>query len=119
MNVNRSGYYKWKKRQGTLNRYEQDRQVLTELLKETHAKHKSYGYHRLAAVIRNETGWIFSDNLAHECCIVCSCARCESKYSRLVAHCHQNLIIGIPSKVNLIYIVFARDTLFAVIIIAT
>lgn len=68
MNVNRSGYYKWKKRQGTLNRYEQDRQVLTELLKETHAKHKSYGYHRLAAIIRQETGWIFSDNLAHKCC---------------------------------------------------
>lgn len=68
MDVNRSGYYKWKKRQGTLNRYEQDRQLLIELLKEAHIKHKSYGYHRLATIIRRETGWIFSDNLAHKCC---------------------------------------------------
>ena len=68
MNVNRSGYYKWKMRQGKLNKYEHDRQILTGLLKEAHEKHKSYGYHRLAAVIRNETGWIFSDNLAHKCC---------------------------------------------------
>lgn len=68
MQVNRSGYYKWKSRQGVKNRYEQDRELLTELLKEAHIKHKSYGYHRLAAVIRKETGWLFSDNLAHKCC---------------------------------------------------
>lgn len=68
MGVNRSGYYKWKKRKGTLNRYEKDRQILTNLLFEAHNKHKSYGYHRLAAVIKRETGWIFSDNLAHKCC---------------------------------------------------
>lgn len=70
MQVNRSGYYKWKSRQGVKNRYEQDREILTELLKEAHSKHKSYGYHRLATVIRKETGWLFSDNLAHKCCKV-------------------------------------------------
>ena len=68
MSVNRSGYYKWKNRKGTLNRYEQNRIDLTRLLKEQHQKHKTYGYHNLAQVIRNETGWIFSDNLAHKCC---------------------------------------------------
>ena len=68
MNVNRSGYYKWKARQGTKNRYERDRNLLTEMLLEVHRKHKSYGYHRLAAVVKRETGWIFSDNLAHKCC---------------------------------------------------
>lgn len=68
MNINRSGYYKWKSRCGKKNRYEVDREVLTELLIEAHQEHKSYGYHRLATVIRNETGWIFSDNLAHKCC---------------------------------------------------
>lgn len=31
-------------------------------------KHKSWGYHRLAAAIRKETGWFFSDNLIHKCC---------------------------------------------------
>lgn len=68
MNVNRSGYYKWKARQGRKNRYEIDRKDLTKLLWEAHEKHRSYGYHRLATVIRNETGWLFSDNLAHKCC---------------------------------------------------
>lgn len=68
LGVNRSGYYKWKSRQGKLNRYEQDREDLTQLLKEAHERHKTYGYHRLATLIRNETGWVFSDNLAHKCC---------------------------------------------------
>lgn len=68
MNVNRSGYYKWILRKEHPNRYESDRKLLTELLLEQHEKHKSYGYHRLAVLIRNQTGWLFSDNLAHKCC---------------------------------------------------
>ena len=68
MNINRSGYYKWKSRQGIKNQYEKDRDILTTLLQEQHQKHPSYGYHRLAAKVRRETGWIFSDNLAHKCC---------------------------------------------------
>lgn len=68
MSINRSGYYKWKSRQGIKNQYELDRESLTELLIEAHEKHKSYGYHRLAAVIHKDTGWVFSDNLAHKCC---------------------------------------------------
>ena len=68
MNVNRSGYYKWRARKGTKNRYELDRELLTHLLKEAHDAHRSYGYHRLAHTVRNQTGWLFSDNLAHKCC---------------------------------------------------
>ena len=68
MGVNRSGYYKWKARKGSKNRYEKDREILIELLTEVHKKHRSYGYHRLAAIIKRETGWLFSDNLAHKCC---------------------------------------------------
>ena len=68
MGVNRSGYYKWKARHGTLNRYEQDRILLTELLKQAHAEHPSHGYHRLARDVFRATGWVFSDNLAHKCC---------------------------------------------------
>ena len=68
MSVNRSGYYKWILRKDRPNRYESDRKVLTDLILEQHEKHKSYGYHRLAALVRNQTGWIFSDNLAHKCC---------------------------------------------------
>lgn len=68
MSVNRSGYYKWLSRKDKPNRYEQDRILLTELLLEQHQKHKTKGYHYLANLVRNETGWIFSDNLAHKCC---------------------------------------------------
>ena len=48
MGVSKSGYYKWRSRLGKLNRYEQDRQLLTELLTEQHRKHPSHGYHMLA-----------------------------------------------------------------------
>jgi len=68
MDVNRAGYYKWKSRQGTKNQYEKARESLTELLIEAHNKHCSYGYHRLATVVRNETGWLVTDNLVHKCC---------------------------------------------------
>lgn len=68
MDVNRSGYYKWRQRQGKPNRYEQDRRLLTGLLQEVQGRFPSYGYHRLAAVVRNQTGWLFSDNLVHKCC---------------------------------------------------
>ena len=68
MDVNRSGYYKWRSRRGKVNRYEQDRAVLTQLLREAHEKHPSHGYHRLARAVFNQTGWVFSDHLAHQCC---------------------------------------------------
>ena len=68
MEVNPSGYYKWRGRRGKENRYGKDRELLSTLLKDAHKRHKSYGYHRLAVVVRRETGWLFSDNLAHKCC---------------------------------------------------
>ena len=68
MGVSKSGYYKWRNRQGKLNRYEQDRQLLTALLTEQHKKHPSHGYHMLADDVFQATGWVFSHNLAHKCC---------------------------------------------------
>ena len=62
MSVNRSGYYKWLARKDKPNRYEQDRLILTELLLEQHKKHKTKANHYLAKLIRNESGWLFSDN---------------------------------------------------------
>lgn len=38
MGINRSGYYKWKKRKGKPNRYEQNRILLTQLLETEHKK---------------------------------------------------------------------------------
>lgn len=66
MNINRSGYYKWLNRD--INQYERSRNELAVYVKEEHKKHPSYGYHGLAKVIRDRTGWIFSDNLCHKVC---------------------------------------------------
>lgn len=52
MDINPSGYYKWLKRKDKPNRYEQDRLDLTALLLKQSKRHKSWGYHRLAATIR-------------------------------------------------------------------
>ena len=68
MGVSKSGYYPWRGRQGKLNRYEQDRQLLTKLLTEQHKKHPSHGYHMLAKAVFEATGWVFSHNLAHKYC---------------------------------------------------
>ena len=68
MGVNCSGYYKWRQRQGKMNRYERDREELTRLLQAAHEKHPSHGDHRLARDVSLETGWVFSHNLAHKCC---------------------------------------------------
>lgn len=68
MDINPSGYYKWLKRKDKPNRHEQNRLDLTALLLEQSKRHKSWGYHRLGTTIRKETGWLFSDNLAHKCC---------------------------------------------------
>ena len=68
MGVSRSGYYRWRGRKEKPNRYEQDRQLLTNLLKEQHKMHPSHGYHMLAKAVFEATGWVFSHNLAHKCC---------------------------------------------------
>ena len=85
LDVSRSGYYKWRKRQGTKNHYEKDRELLTKLLWEQHRKHPSYGYHRLAVAVFQDTGWVFSHNLAHKCCKqagICSKARKSYRYRK-------------------------------------
>ena len=82
MDVNPSGYYKWRKRKGKPNRYEQDRMVLTELLKIEHEKHPSRGYHRLADDVFENTGWVFSHNLAHKCCKIAGIRSKARKYKR-------------------------------------
>lgn len=68
MKLSRSGYYKWLKRKGTLNRYQVDRELLCKTIKEYHQKHKTWGYRHIASEIRDDYGWIFSDNLCHKCC---------------------------------------------------
>jgi transposase InsO family protein len=68
MNLSKSGYYKWLKREGRLNQYESSRKDLTALLTSMHDRHSTWGYRHLADQIRKETGWVFTDLLAHKCC---------------------------------------------------
>lgn len=68
LGVSRSGYYKWEKRLGTLNRYEQNRHNLIKLIEEIHTEHPSYGYHDIRAVIEKQTGWILSALTVHKAC---------------------------------------------------
>ena len=68
MKVSRSGYYKWLKNKDILNNYELNRKDLGNLIKDIHARKPSYGYHRINAIIRRETGWVVSDNLVHKVC---------------------------------------------------
>ena len=68
MNISRSGYYKWLKAKDKLNRYEINRRDLGELIKDIHKRKPSYGYHRINALIRRETGWYVSDNFIHKVC---------------------------------------------------
>ena len=68
MNISRSGYYKWLKTKNVLNRYEINRKDLEPLIRDIHKRKPSYGYHRINAIIRRETGWVVSDNLVHKVC---------------------------------------------------
>lgn len=68
MKVSRSGYYKWLKNKDVLNNYELNRKELGKLIIDIHNKKPSYGYHRINAVIKRETGWLVSGNLVHKVC---------------------------------------------------
>lgn len=68
MKVSRSGYYKWLKNNDILNNFEMNRKSLGELIIDIHKRKPSYGYHRINAVIKLDTGWIVSDNLVHKVC---------------------------------------------------
>ena len=68
LGVNRSGFYKWKKRlENPSNRM---KAFINDLLlfKEYHAKYPSHGYRWLNAKIMLDTGLIMSDQRAHRIC---------------------------------------------------
>ena len=98
MGVSKSGYYKWKNRQSKLNRYEQDRLLLTKLLTEQHQKHPSHGYHMLADAVFQSTGWVFSHNLAHKCCKEAGIHSKARKYRYKKKDAEEN--VEFPNEVN-------------------
>lgn len=68
MKVSRSGYYKWLKNKDMLNQYEINRKDLEPLIRDIHKRKPSYGYHRINAIIKRDTGLVVSDNLVHKVC---------------------------------------------------
>ena len=68
MNVNRSGFYKWKKRLEHPSKRLLSFVSDLALFKEYHAKYPSHGYRWLNAKIRLDTGIKMSDQYAHKCC---------------------------------------------------
>ena len=59
--VSRSGYYKWLKRKGTLNRYEIQQQELDYYVSDIHSHYPSQGYRTINDTLFNEYGWVLSD----------------------------------------------------------
>ena len=59
--VSRSGYYKWLKRDGRLNRYEKTQQILDCYVQDIHSHHPMMGYRQIKDKLALEFGWIVSD----------------------------------------------------------
>lgn len=68
MNINRSGFYKWKNIIQNPTQKAISRASNIKIFKEYHEKYPSHGYRWLNALIRNETGLVLSDVTAHRCC---------------------------------------------------
>ena len=59
--VSRSGYYKWLKRAGRLNRYEESNQILDNYVLDIHSHHPMMGYRQVRDKLCLEFGWVVSD----------------------------------------------------------
>ena len=59
--VSRSGYYKWIKRKGELNRYEKQQKELDYYVADIHSHYPSQGYRTIADTLFNLYGWVVSD----------------------------------------------------------
>ena len=68
MDVNRSGFYKWRHRLSHPSNRMITRASNIALFKKYHEKYPSHGYRWLNAIIRNKEGIILSDVSAHRCC---------------------------------------------------
>ena len=68
MNVNRSGYYKWKNRQVNKPEWIKRREDNLKIIQEVHNKHKTHGYRWISAFLEKEYGLILKPNYVHVCC---------------------------------------------------
>lgn len=89
MQVNRSSYYQWIKHKDIPKQWELDRVTLTHLIKDVHKRYPSYGYHRIAAIIREETGWVVTDHRVHKCCQAAEIHSQAKHYKSTINHTGQ------------------------------
>ena len=68
MDVNKSGYYKWKKRQIIKPEWIKRRENNLKIIMDVHNKHKTHGYRWISAYLKNEYGVILNPNYVHVCC---------------------------------------------------
>ena len=67
MQINRSGYYKWKYRKLHPSAREVQHLKDVEVVKEFSTKHKAHGYRWIAAKLKQELGWQVSDEYVYRC----------------------------------------------------
>ena len=79
MDVNRSGYYKWKYRKLHPSARHIQRMKDVEYIKEESLRHKSHGYRWIAAYIKNNHGVIMSPEYVYRCRKYAG-VTCESKH---------------------------------------
>lgn len=68
MSVNRSGFYKWVRRQSSPSGRDRRRIDAIALFVEYHAKYPSHGYRWLNAKVRLDLGIAYTDEFARRCC---------------------------------------------------
>ena len=68
MDVNRSGFYKWRNRMNNISPKKLQRNHDIELFRQYHLKYPTHGYRWLNAKIKLDLGLVMSDNYAQRCC---------------------------------------------------
>ena len=68
MDINRSGYYKWKNRQRNKPEWIKRREDNLRIIQEVHKKHKTHGYRWISAFLERKYGLILKPNYVHVCC---------------------------------------------------
>jgi len=99
MSISRSGYYKWLSNKKHKSQRTKDREILEVFIKQIHNKHKSWGYHAIASEIRDNTGWVISDNLVHKVCKKLK-IRSLSKHYKISKHKKKNESIIFPNIIR-------------------
>lgn len=96
MHVNRSSFYKWRKRLCSPNTKIAQRIIDINLFMEYHKRFPSHGYRWLRAKIELDLGIIFSDNYAHRCCkyagIKSKAKKLKPRINREKKHVYPNLL---------------------------